>query len=914
MAQTQQARIFWPSIYSILKCLCDKTLVSEIQPIRDAVKNGTIPRYSSEVRKLTEKVNETGGALTLHQWIGNIQLISPPGLLLQYFNLALAVAFLRESRHQASQLSPDEIELIWSLVQGVLSKTSIISKVHRNFGGFVSITLWRMVTDGDAHESAQLEIWLPGYQRGNGGTPVIFSHQHFAQSWVLLGHARDYQYRIQEAQSTTATHVRHKLSSSDTNIIRNEEADGTSRNTATYINTGELVQANELRSEVRSRHTTYRKDVGAFHRLDVDQNEMYVAFSFYDSSQGLQRTSSILAPVDCAYNQESDAEATTPATIAAAIEAFRSWERLYQRGLAHTRGNELEEALRAHHSALAICDGNTGLPHAIHYRYVVIAELGYVYRMLGRFARASEYLEEVVKNMPSNESRLKALGELAVVYRHLDKLNDAKRTCEEQYESAKLMGLELETERAIGNLGMVNYQLFLLNHDEEYLTVAIKQLEERVDICRRLRASTDSQEDSLRKAAKAQTATAHEAIAFHRLSLCYTVQGHLDKAIGAACDGQKLAIQSGDPSKIAFSRLYYGRALLLDGQKEEALAQFNPSDGYTPVAALSKEPCEEYRGYIREMIDAGADLTLRDRSGYSALDFAVYSGDELTQDILIEALNRQLNHDEVQQHPSESALESALRKGYRELLQEVLRPVLLEADKRSSITRLRQAYAKALATDKEKALQFDAFKYVRFADFARHGKLPKSSENLTRRFGDDGDEELYVIFMSYTWSKQKRVGGFSPDDMENTKYHQMMSALESFLLEHPDVDPKTVCVWLDWACIDQDNRGVQTRGVAALPMCVAQCNAMISITEDNYYERAWCCVEVITIRALERSYHAHGWYEFGYDASQERKILRDGRVTEALSVASAKVTVDSDRPKLEFLERQAKLLDITTDT
>ncbi|KAJ0335316.1 hypothetical protein COL922a_009403 [Colletotrichum nupharicola] len=191
------------------------------------------------------------------------------------------------------------------------------------------------------------------------------------------------------------------------------------------------------------------------------------------------------------------------------------------------------------------------------------------------------------------------------------------------------------------------------------------------------------------------------------------------------------------------------------------------------------------------MIDAGADLTLRDRSGYSALDFAVCSGDKLAQDILIEALNRQLNHHEVQQHPSESALESALRKGYRELLQEILRPVLLEADKRSSITRLRHAYAKALATDEEKALQFDAFKYVRFADFARHGKLPKSSENLTRRFGDDGDEELYVIFMSYTWSKQKRVGGFSPDDMENPKYHQMMSALKSFLLEHPDVDPKT---------------------------------------------------------------------------------------------------------------------------
>ncbi|KAF5486206.1 hypothetical protein CGCF413_v002072 [Colletotrichum fructicola] len=892
MAQSQQARLFWSSISSILECLCDKNLVSEIQQISDAVQN----------------VKETGAALTLHQWIGRTQLISPRGFLRQYFNPALAVAFLRKSRRQATQLSPDEIESIWSLVQGVLSQTSIISKVHRNVEGFVSITLWRMVKDGDAHESAQLEVWLPGDKRRNQKAPFIFSHQQFARSWVLLGQARDYQYQVQEAQPTTATHVRYELSSSDTDGTRNE-TDGTSRNTATYINTGELFQANEIRSEIRSRHMTYRKDAGAFHRLDVDPDEMHVAFSFYDYSKDSQHTSSMLNPVGEEYHQESDAETSTPAAIAVAIEAFRSWERFYQQGLAHTRGNELEEALLSHHSALAICDGKTDLPHATHYRYVVLAELGYVHRMLGRFARASEYLEEAVKNMPSNESRLKALGELAVVYRHLDRLNDAKRTCEEQYESAKLMGLEVETERAIGNLGMVNYQLFLLNHDEEYLAVAIKQLEERVDICRRLRAPTDSQEDSRRKAAKAQTATAHEAIAFARLSLCYTTQGHLDKAIGAAWDCQNLAIQSGDPSKIAFSRLFYGRALLLDGQKGEALAQFNPSDGYTPVAALSKEPCEEYRGYIREMIEAGADLTLRDRSGYSALDFAVYSGDEQTQDILMEALQRQLGQDEVEQH----RLESTLRKGYRELFQEVLRPVLLEADKRSSIKRLRQAYARTLATDEEKAHQFDAFKYVRFSDFARHGKLPKSSESLTRRFGDDDDEDLYVIFMSYTWSKKKRVGEFSPDDMENTKYHQMMSALESFLLEHPDVDPKTVGIWLDWACIDQDNRDIQARGVAALPMCVAQCNAMISITEDNYYERAWCCVEVITIRALERSYHAHGWYEFEYDARQERKVLRDGRVTEALSVVSAKVTVESDRPKLEFLERQAKLLDISAD-
>ncbi|KAI0127475.1 hypothetical protein BJ170DRAFT_701947 [Xylariales sp. AK1849] len=591
--------------------------------------------------------------------------------------------------------------------------------------------------------------------------------------------------------------------------------------------------------------------------------------------------------------------------LAAAIGAFRSWEQLYQQGLAHSRGNELEEALLGHRSALAICDGNPDLPQATRYRYLVLAELGYVYRMLGRFSKAGECLEEAVQNAPRNESRLKALGELAVVYRHLDKLDDAKRACEEQYETAKHMGSEHEMERAIGNLGMVNYQLFLLNHNQEYLALAMNQLEERIDRCRRLRDPAASLGDSRVRAAKIQTATAREAIAFARLSLCYTVQGEINKAIDAALECQVLSFQSGDPSKIAFSRFFYGRALLLKGQKEDALAQFNPSDGYTPVAALSKEPCEEYRGYIREMIDAGADLTLRDRSGYSALDYAVYGGDELTQNLLIEALRRELSHEEVEQH----RLESTLRKGYRELFQDKLRPILLQADRRSSIKQLRQVYARTLAADEEKARQFDTFKYVRFADLGRHGRLPKSSDNLTRRVEDDADEDVFVIFISYTWAKKRPGDEFSPDDTLNTRYHQMISAVESFLPAHPDLDPETICVWLDWACIDQVDPDTQARGVAALPMCIAQCSAMISIVDEIYYERAWCCVEVITIRALQRSYNAHSWFEYEYDAGQGQRVLRDGRVDETLSVASARVTLESDRPKLMFLERQAKLLD-----
>ncbi|GAP92998.1 putative tetratricopeptide repeat protein 28 [Rosellinia necatrix] len=607
---------------------------------------------------------------------------------------------------------------------------------------------------------------------------------------------------------------------------------------------------------------------------------MCATFFLFDSQRGFQSIASALGPVaGREYYQERDPGATTPAMLAVVIEAFRSWEQFYQKGLSHTREGELEEALLSHRSALSICDGTRFLQET-RYRYMVLAELGYAYRMLGRYLKASECLEEMVQNMPHNNEHLKATGELAVVYRQLGKLHDSKRACEEQYETARHLGSELEMSRAIGNLGMVNYQLFLLHHRQEDLDIAIDQLDERVDRCQRLRKAATSLEESSARAAEIQSAVAREAIAFARLSLCHTARGDIDKAIDTVLECQRLSLQSGDPN------------------------------GYTPVAALSKEPSEEHRGYIREMIDAGADLTARDESGYSALDYAVYNGDKLTQNLLMDAFRRGLSLEEVEEH----RMESVLRKGYRELFQDKLRPVLLQPDKQFSIKQLRQVYAKILAIDWEKAAQFDTFKYVRYTDFLRFGKLPKSNDNLTRRIEDDPGADDYIIFISYTWAK-KRGGQFSPDDPQNTKYHTMTRAVESFLQTHSTVDRRAVCIWIDWACIDQIDRAAQARGVAALPMCIAQCNAMISIVDHHYYDRAWCCVEVVTIRALQRSYDAHRWFEYEKHVGGGKGVLRDGRLLgKPLNVALAGVTLESDRPKLRFLERQAKLLDNAVGT
>jgi hypothetical protein len=153
----------------------------------------------------------------------------------------------------------------------------------------------------------------------------------------------------------------------------------------------------------------------------------------------------------------------------------------------------------------------------------------------------------------------------------------------------------------------------------------------------------------------------------------------------------------------------------------------------------------------------------------------------------------------------------------------------------------------------------------------------------------------------------------------------MIRALDEFLSLHPNVDREKLCIWIvspslktilnslsltfiffqDFACVDQDH---QKPGVAALPMNLAQCNAIISLIDDKYYERSWCCVEVMMVQTLRKAYGIHIWYEHVIDPVGGKEFLRNGPMDLELSMAQKQVTYEADRPKLLFLERQTKLL------
>ena len=62
--------------------------------------------------------------------------------------------------------------------------------------------------------------------------------------------------------------------------------------------------------------------------------------------------------------------------------------------------------------------------------------------MLGRYDLASDTLEDALREMPLNQHRVETTGELAVVYRHMNRLENAKRACEDEYSTAQHLNLE----------------------------------------------------------------------------------------------------------------------------------------------------------------------------------------------------------------------------------------------------------------------------------------------------------------------------------------------------------------------------------------------------------------------------------------------------------------------------------------
>ncbi|KAI6042771.1 hypothetical protein EDC04DRAFT_882016 [Pisolithus marmoratus] len=836
--------------------------------------------------------------------------------------VAIGVAVLREKARRSQRVTAADLAMVWGLIHGAITHSMTTGprfSVVRSSQGFLAIPLCSLLKGGNIDELYRFHIWLPDGQRGNPDF-AVHSHQSYAQSWILAGEGRDFRYRFEPVvEMTDATHAVYALSWTDTKNTSSTYK--THQTSSTVLNTGKLGRTILTAGPaVHTRDMSYYVPSGVFHSSEVAPDTLHATLFVFDSHRGFVKDAPVLGPKDSeSSTQLRDPAEVTPAALAHMVDAMRSWEALMEQGQQHSERAEWEDALRAFNRALNLCDSVPDFPNAVRYKYQVFGQLGNTNRRFGRYGQARDILEKALAEMePDSPERVEFSGELGVIYRHMNRLEDAKQAFEDQYNSARRLSNERAQCRAVGNLGMVNYQLAGCNGGP-LLDLAIEQLTERVTSVRRLKAALDTRPSDLSQRHSLNIFTTWEMVGLSRLSLCYTTRGDGKQAIKTALEGVELARNSMDPTVVAMSRFFYGRALLLDGQRQEALKQFNPPNGCTPAIAFCKEPSEEYRSYLAELVDAGADIDTVDEQGYKALDYAVFNGDAAMEMLVLAGLRRQLDGD-IEVEVAQRRREAKLRKGYRELFQDKLRPVLLSSsNNKNALQDLRRVYADALATDTEKAGLFDVLKFVHFTDFLSFGKIPRSSDTLpgsnlplvqrfrsnTQNSSEPSDTAEFVIFFSYRWiNKGSATARDTPDDSNNKQYKRMVNAIENLLKLHPSVDRERLGIWIDHACVDQDN---PAPGVSALPMIIAQCNALISLVDDAYHTRAWCSVEVMMVRTLRKSYNLHMWYEH-VPSEPGGGTLREGPTDLQIVMAEKFLTYESDRPKVLFLERQSKLL------
>lgn len=752
---------------------------------------------------------ETPVALSLIEWRSAIvSRFHEEHLERQHAFLSLGVAFLREKIRDAisdvtDAVSADELAQVWELIHEALTNPPLQQpcNANRSAQGFLAIPLCSLLSEGRIDELYRLHVWLPDGQRGKEDS--VHSHQPFAQSWILAGEGTDHSYRVEPAVDyASATHAEYALTWSDA------KGSGTAYKThqthSTIVNTGSLVRATHAATAVHGRNASYTIHAAAFHRTEVQPDAFHATLFFFDASRGFVEDARVLGPKNGeSFTQPRDSAGVSSAALAVMVSAFRLYERFMDQGRQCAPRGEWEHALQAYNSALAICESTKDFPNPVRYRRLVLGGLGNTNRRFGRYEQAKYVLEEALAGMGPSLQRVKLNGELGVVYRHMGRIDDAKRAFEQQFDTAKQLENELSMCRATGNLGMINYQLFLHNHDEVHLNMAVDQLKERIRLARQIK--TPKASASAPKAHWFKLATTWEAIGLARLSLCFTIRGNVKEAVSSALRSLEVISSAEDNTVTAISRFFYGRALLMSGERHEALEQFNLRNTCTPAMAFCKEPSEEHRQYLAELVDAGADFGLEDEHGYTALDMAVFNNDAVAESIVLHGLRQALDGD-VEQKITQLQKESKLRKGYRELFQEKLRPTLLSSSPPfSGLQNMRRSYANALASDEEKREVFDTFKVLRYIDFSKCGKIPHSRDGIAQDFILESDDLSgiiridFVIFFSYRWIN-KSGGVSSPDDAQRTQYQRMIAATEEYLKLYPSIDREKLGVWVVSYC------------------------------------------------------------------------------------------------------------------
>ena len=127
--------------------------------------------------------------------------------------------------------------------------------------------------------------------------------------------------------------------------------------------------------------------------------------------------------------------------------------------------------------------------------------------------------------------------------------------------------------------------------------------------------------------------------------------------------------------------------------------------------------------------------------------------------------------------------------------------------------------------------------------------IPRSSETKRRVLAEKVDQENSVtFFVSHRW-----LTDTAPDDNENSKAKTLYNFAEwwsSYWHGKERKTPLKVYFWIDYACIDQDDKA---EGILCLPLYISACGGIVECMRttgwkaesqgQGYYTRGWCLLE-----------------------------------------------------------------------
>lgn len=219
-------------------------------------------------------------------------------------------------------------------------------------------------------------------------------------------------------------------------------------------------------------------------------------------------------------------------------------------------------------------------------------------------------------------------------------------------------------------------------------------------------------------------------------------------------------------------------------------------------------------------------------------------------------------------------------------------------------------------------MMFDNIRYVPFRTLETLGHMPHSDEGAAICVADDEKkDDIKCVFISHRWlrphwcskclSKECGLVGY-PDEADNRKWAMIMKALTQ-IIEEFQWDPECLRVWMDYSCLEQTDLQRLVAGVHSLPIYVLASDIVISIPDENYFNRAWCLMEVMYSRLSEEGRGFPRRYDCisdgdGEDIGGDYRLRADDGKSVIKNPREGQLTSEADRRKIRFLELVARLV------